>query len=241
MYSINGCPSISLNSIQTYKLLKAYKTMKNTLLAFFLLFTFLTSQPLPGAADASNEQVVDTLGKKLRADANYYIIPVIPIHRCGPYDKCRSSGSSLALASIEKTCPLDVVVVDRYQALPLTFTPVNPKKGAIRVSTDLNIKFLSHATCPHNRMVWKLDRFNVSKRQWFITIGGVAGNPGWETINNWFKIEKYVDAYKLVFCPSVVQSSKHMCKDVGVFVDENGNKRLALSDVPLKVKFQQAW
>jgi hypothetical protein len=31
-----------------------------------------------------------------------------------------------------------------------------------------------------------------------------------------------------------------MCKDVGVFVDENGNKRLALSDVPLKVKFQQA-
>jgi len=51
----------------------------------------------------------------------------------------------------------------------------------------------------------------------------------------------YGDAYKLVFCPSVVQSFKHMCKDVGVFVDENGNKRLALSDVPLKVKFQQAW
>jgi hypothetical protein len=25
-----------------------------------------------------------------------------------------------------------------------------------------------------------------------------------------------------------------------VFVDEKGNKRLALSDVPLKVKFQQA-
>jgi len=70
------------------------------------------------------------LGKKLRADANYYIIPVIPIHKCGPYDKCRSSGSSLG-----KTCPLDVVVVDRYQALPLTFTPVNPKKGVIRVST----------------------------------------------------------------------------------------------------------
>jgi hypothetical protein len=215
--------------------------MKNTLLAFFFLFTFLSSpQPLLGAAKASNEQVVDTFSKKLRADANYYIIPVIPIHKCGPYGKCRSSGSSLALASIGKTCPLDVVVVDRYQALPLTFMPVHPKKGVIRVSTDLNIKFSSRATCLHHSMVWKLDRFNVSKRQWFITIGGVAGNPGWETINNWFKIEKYGDAYKLVFCPSVVQSFKHMCKDVGVFVDENGNKRLALSDVPLKVKFQQA-
>jgi hypothetical protein len=100
--------------------------------------------------------------------------------------------------------------------LPLIFTPVNPKKDVIRVSTDLNIKFSSHGTIS--------DSFT-----------------GWETINNWFKIEKYGDAYKLVYCPSVVQSFKHLCnKDVGVFVDEKGNKRLALSDVPLKVKFQQA-
>ncbi|CAK8532322.1 unnamed protein product [Lathyrus sativus] len=214
--------------------------MKITLLAFILLYALLSSKPLLGAADASSEQVVDTLGKKLRADASYYILPVTPIYRCGPYGKCRSSGSSLALASIGKTCPLDVVVVDKYQGLPLTFTPVNPKKGVIRVSTDLNIKFTSSPTCLHHSMVWKLDRFNVSKRQWFVTTGGVAGNPGWETINNWFKIEKYGDAYKLVLCPSVVQSFKHLCKDVGVFVDQNGNKRLALSDVPLKVKFQQA-
>ncbi|KAK2367415.1 miraculin [Trifolium repens] len=53
--------------------------------------------------------------------------------------------------------------------------------------------------------------------------------------------KKYGNAYKLVYCPShVVQSFKHLCKDVGVFVDEKGNKHLALSDVPLKVKFQQA-
>ncbi|KAL5081258.1 hypothetical protein RYX36_009679 [Vicia faba] len=214
--------------------------MKNTLLAFMLLFTFLSSQPLLGAADASNDQVVDTFGKKLRADANYYILPVSPIYKCGPYDKCRSSGSSLALANIGKSCPFDVVIVDKYQGLPLTFTPVNPKKGVIRVSTDLNIKFASRPTCLHHSMVWTLDSFNVSKRQWFVITGGVVGNPDWETINNWFKIEKDGDAYKLVFCPSVVQSFKHLCKNVGVFVDENGNKRLALSDVPLKVKFQQA-
>ncbi|CAL5184911.1 unnamed protein product [Lathyrus oleraceus] len=215
--------------------------MKITLLAFILLFAFLSSQPFLGAADASNDQVVDILGKKLRAYASYYILPVLPIHKCGPYDKCRSSGSSLALASIgRKTCPLDVVVVDKYQGLPLTFTPVNPKKGVIRVSTDLNIKFASRPTCLHHSMVWKLDSFDVYKRQWFVTTGGVAGNPGPETINNWFKIEKYGDGYKLVFCPSVVQSFKYLCNNVGVFVDQNGNKRLALSDVPLKVKFQQA-
>ncbi|XP_058773541.1 kunitz trypsin inhibitor 5-like [Vicia villosa] len=214
--------------------------MKITFLAFFLLFAFMSSQPLLGDAEASFDQVVDTLGKKLRADANYYILPVLPIHKCGPYGKCRSSGSSLALASLEKSCPLDVVVVDKYQGLPITFTPVNPKKGVIRVSTDLNIKFTSRPTCLHHSTVWRLDRYNVYKRQWFVTTGGVVGNPGLETINNWFKIGKYGDAYKLMFCPSVVQSFKHVCKDVGIFVDENGNKRLALSDVPLKVKFQQA-
>ncbi|GAU35587.1 hypothetical protein TSUD_295230 [Trifolium subterraneum] len=214
--------------------------MKITLLAFVLFFAFFSSQPLLGAAEASNDQVVDTLGKKLRADANYYILPVIPVSRCGPHEKCRSSGASLGLASIRQSFPLDVVVVNRYQGLPLTFKPVNPKKGVIRVSTDLNIKFSSRATSPQHSTVWKLDRFDFSKKQWFVTSGGVAGNPSWETINNWFKIEKYGDAYKLVYCPSVVQSFKHLCKDVGVFVDEKGNKRLALSDVPLKVKFQQA-
>ncbi|KAL5064748.1 hypothetical protein RYX36_026485, partial [Vicia faba] len=80
-------------------------------------------QPLLGVADASNDQVVDTLGKKLRADANYYILPVLPIHKCKPYEKCGSSGSSLALANIGKSCPFDVMVVDKYQGLPLTFTP----------------------------------------------------------------------------------------------------------------------
>ncbi|KAK2367414.1 miraculin [Trifolium repens] len=205
--------------------------MKIAFLAFVLLFAFLSSKPFLGAADASNEQVVDTLGKKLRADANYYIIPVIPVFR---------GGTSIGLTNNGQSYPLDVAVVNRYQGLPLTFKPVNPKKGVIRVSTDLNIKFSSRRTIPDRSTVWKLDRFDFSKRQWFVTTGGVVGNPSWETINNWFKIEKYGDAYKLVYCPSVVQSFKHLCKDVGVFVDEKGNKRLALSDVPLKVKFQQA-
>jgi hypothetical protein len=205
--------------------------MKSTLLAFVLLYAFLNSQPTLGTLDFSNDQVVDILGKKLRANANYYIIPVIPIS---------SAGASLGLASIGKKFPLDVVVVNKYQGLPLAFTPINSKKGVIRVSTDLNIKFSSRTSNAKHSTVWTLDDYDFSKRQWFVTTGGVVGNPGWETIYNWFKIEKYGDAYKLVFCPSVIPSYKLMCKDVGVFVDEKGNKRLALSDVPLKVKFQQA-
>jgi len=51
-------------------------------------------------------------------------------------------------------------------------------------------------------------------------------------------IQLFSAAYKIVYCPTLFPSSKHLCKDVGVFVDENGYRRLALSDVPFKVKFQ---
>ncbi|KAK7270710.1 hypothetical protein RJT34_26067 [Clitoria ternatea] len=207
--------------------------MKISLLAFVLLIAF-GSQPLLSAAEASPEQVLDTSGKVLRAGVSYNILLSMP------YTSCRSP-QGLALTRINgKSCPLDVVVVDRYHGLPLSFTPVNPKKGVIRVSTDLNIMFPLNASCPHHSTVWKLDNFDVSKKQWFVTTGGVVGNPGWETIKNWFKIEKYDGAYKLLYCPSVCPSCKHECKNVGKFVDQNGNQRLALSDVPFQVKFLKA-
>jgi hypothetical protein len=85
--------------------------------------------------------------------------------------------------------------------------------------------------------VWKLDRFDVSKRKSCTTTNGFTGNLGPHSISNWFKIEKYVEGYKLVYCPSVCASCKHECKNVGLFEDENSNKCLALSDVPYQVKF----
>ncbi|XP_057443449.1 kunitz trypsin inhibitor 5-like [Lotus japonicus] len=212
----------------------------STLLAFVLLFAFISQQPLLGAAEASPEQVVDITGKKLRAGTNYYILPASPLYRCGRYGRCRS-GEGLSLASTDKSCPLDVVLVSGpygYHGIPLTFRPVDSKKGVIRVSTDLNIMFQTdHTSCAEYSPVWKID---ASKGKWFVSSGGSVGNPGWKTIYNWFKIEKSNEAYKLVYCPNVVQSSKHLCKNIGLIVDDNGNRRLALSDVPFKVKFQKA-
>lgn len=214
--------------------------MNNTLLSIVLLCALsLSTQALLGAADASPKQVVDTSGKKLRAGANYYIVPSVPITRCGSYGRCMPRDGGFALASIGESCPLDVVIVDRYHRLPVTFTPLNPKKGVVRVSTDLNIQFSAATSCPQST-VWKLDRFDASTNQWFVTTGGIVGNPGWQTIRNWFKIEEFEKDYKLVYCPSVCKSCKHLCKNVGMFVDENGNKRLALVDAPYKVKFEKA-
>ena len=71
--------------------------------------------------------------------------------------------------------------------------------------------------------------------------GGVEGNPGPATLSNWFKIEKFGDDYKLVFCPTVCNFCKVVCKDVGIFIDDDGLRRLALTDdQPFKVMFKNA-
>ncbi|KAM7469005.1 hypothetical protein LguiA_007188 [Lonicera macranthoides] len=199
--------------------------MKTTLL--FLLIAFSTISL--SAADASPNPVLDVTGKNLRSGVNYYVLPVF-----------KGKGGGLTLASTgNKPCPLDVVQ-EKYEfksGLPLTFTPVDPKKGVIRVSTDLNIKFSTATKCPQST-TWKLD-YDKLLQQYVITSGGVEGNPGPKTLNNWFKIEKYENDYKFLFCPSVCNYCKVICRDVGIFM-KNGMRYLALSDVPFKVMFKKA-
>ncbi|KAK4270736.1 hypothetical protein QN277_019510 [Acacia crassicarpa] len=213
--------------------------MKSSFLLFALSIAVSTAQILLAAAGPSPEQVVDTTGKKVRAGVDYYIRPV-PETPCDGRGPCvNGEGLVLIARSVNVTCPLNVAVVVGFRGLPLQFTPVDPKKGVVRVSTDQNIKFNQTTACKEGT-VWKLDDFDTTTGQWFITTGGVVGNPGRETAGNWFKIEKYEDAYKLLYCPSVCKFCKVLCKDVGVFVDQNQSRRLALSDKPMKVHFQPA-
>jgi hypothetical protein len=115
---------------------------------------------------------------------------------------------------------------------------VNQTKGVVPVSTDLNIKFSASTICVQST-VWRLDKFDESRSQWFVTSGGVEGNPGRGTTSNWFKIEKHDRDYKLVFCPTVCNFCKVLCRDVGIYI-EDGRRSLALSDVPFIVMFKKA-
>ncbi|MBA0571669.1 hypothetical protein Golob_002048 [Gossypium lobatum] len=193
----------------------------------FLALSFI----LCASGSAAPDPVLDISGKMLRTGNDYYILPVF-----------RGRGGGLTLASTgNETCPLHVVQeqLEVSNGLPVTFSPFNIKKGVIRVSTDHNIKFSAATICVQST-VWKLANFDDSTRQWFLTCGGVEGNPGRQTIDNWFKIEKHEDDYKLVFCPTVCDFCKVMCRDVGVFIDDAGVRRLALSDVPFKIMFKRA-
>ncbi|KAJ4828764.1 hypothetical protein Tsubulata_035420 [Turnera subulata] len=201
----------------------------------FLLFA-LATKPLLGEAAAKEPEVVrDLNGGKLRAGIDYYILPAV---RGG-------GGGGLTMGSRgEQTCPPDVVQ-DRHEVskgLPLTLTPLNSsKKGhVVRVSTDLNIKFSAASACVDQSNVWNLDNYDGFIKQWFVTTSGEQGNPGARTVSSWFKIEKNGDDYSLRFCPTVCDYCRVLCRDIGIFVDETGVRRLALSDVPFKVMFKKA-
>ncbi|KAL3342648.1 hypothetical protein AABB24_026599 [Solanum stoloniferum] len=202
----------------------------NQLFLPFLILAISSNSFLSSAAESPPE-VVDIDGKILRTGVDYYILPVV-----------RGRGGGLTMDSIgDKICPLDAVVQEHHeidQGLPLTFTPVNPKKGVIRESTDLNIIFSANSICVQTTQ-WKLDDFDETTGQYFITLGGTQGNPGRETISNWFKIEKFDRDYKLLYCPTVCDFCKVICRDIGIFI-QDGVRRLALSDVPFKVMFKKA-
>ncbi|KAL0318697.1 UNVERIFIED_CONTAM: Miraculin [Sesamum angustifolium] len=178
--------------------------MKTTqLFLTFFLFTIFTNRSLLSAAAEEPAPVLDTDRNLVRAGVEYYILPVI-----------RGRGGGLTLASTgNETCPLDVVQeqLEVKNGLPLTFRPVNPKKGVVRVSTDQNIKFSAATICVQST-VWKLDKYDASTGKYFITTG-VEGKAGRETISNWFKIETYGDDdYKLVSAPQCVITAKSYAK-----------------------------
>ncbi|XP_071692645.1 kunitz trypsin inhibitor 5-like [Rutidosis leptorrhynchoides] len=170
---------------------------------------------------ASFDSVLDITGKNLRAGVDYYVMPAAKRGGSG-------GGITAGRTGQNKTCAQGVAQLQTNKyGLPLTFTPVDPKKHVIRLSTDVNIKFSGHNNCNESN-IWKIN-YNEGVKQYFLILGGVEGNPGRETLDNWFKIEKTEDGYKFVFCPTVCNFCKVLCRDVGIFLDDTGMRRLALT------------
>ncbi|XP_027169809.1 kunitz trypsin inhibitor 2-like [Coffea eugenioides] len=204
--------------------------MKNKfLLTSFLFFIIHTNLIFCSAAPEPLPPVLDVAGKLLRAGVNYYILPAIIIGN--------DIGGGLTLAN--GTCPPEVIQ-DNYEftdGIPLVFSPLDPKKGIVRVSSDTNVKFSSTSKCAQSS-VWKLSELDALMGKHFVGIGGVEGNPGPKTLGSWFKIETFDRSCKLKFCPSVCKFCKVICKDIGI-VFQKGKRRLALSDDPFKVIFKR--
>ncbi|KAI7725913.1 hypothetical protein M8C21_032425, partial [Ambrosia artemisiifolia] len=195
-----------------------YKWQVKTGILLFSLAFILVANSVPAP-------VLDYNGKYVRTGVEYLVKPAALDGEYG--------GLYVADFFGEKPCPVGIAQSrDDADGLSLSFAPVNPKKGVIRLSTDVNIKFSGSNNCNESN-IWKLE-YDKSLKQYAVMVGGVEGNPGPETLENWFKIEKTDDGYKFVFCPSVCSYCKVMCRDVGIVLEEGGARRLALSNDPSK-------
>ncbi|XP_071706719.1 kunitz trypsin inhibitor 5-like [Rutidosis leptorrhynchoides] len=194
--------------------------------SFFFTFVLLSILTL-SSCQFRRSPVLDTDRNILRSGTNYYVLPV-----------AHGEGGGLTLARGNgQTCPLEVVqeVSEGSNGLPVNFASAN-KDGIIRETVDLNIKFSDASTCAPNT-VWRAE-FSNGKRT--LTSQGILGRPGKDTISNWFKIDKFEDHYKLVYCPSVCHTCKPDCAAVGSSIGEKGRRSLVLNNKPLKVMFKKA-
>ncbi|KAJ4699508.1 Kunitz trypsin inhibitor [Melia azedarach] len=203
--------------------------MKSLLFALsFLLFA--------SAASAATDPVVDFHGEPLRTDTSYYIVSAI----------IGAGGGGLNLAAgRNKTCPLDVIQErsDLKEGRPLTFSPANSNDHLVYCSTDLNIQFTTSPLTCNEPSVWRVDNYDESTGKWYISTNGVKGNPGAQTLRNWFKFEKIGEEsmfYRIVYCPTVCESCVHLCSDVSRYSSEDGVRRLALSEDQFPITFVKA-
>ncbi|KMT07073.1 hypothetical protein BVRB_6g154000 [Beta vulgaris subsp. vulgaris] len=197
------------------------------------IFLFLCLSPL--TSTAANIAVLDINGRPLQARSNYYILPVI---------RGRGGGLRMTPKNATQLCPLAYVAQEGSElanGLPLKFYPVNPKDKTISLSTDLNFVFDAATICVQSTQ-WRLAFDEVTGRR-YVGFGGEIGNPGGNTVSNWFKIEKAETGkydYKIVFCPGVCNFCKVACGEIGVFVEKDGRRLLGINNQPLLVMFKKA-
>lgn len=178
----------------------------------------------------ATESLFDMDGDAVMPGNKYYIVSAI----------WGAGGGGLDLAHGRNGyCPLDVIQhgTSLMRGTSVTFyTQDNSTGYAVQTSSDVNIKFNAEPdTCEDKLPVWKVDDYDRKTRKYFITTGGVLGNPGCETVGNWFRFESVGyegsnGVYKMAHCPSVCDSRySKLCKEIGIHF-YRGQRRLVLTD-----------
>ncbi|VFQ77992.1 unnamed protein product [Cuscuta campestris] len=207
-------------------------------LQLFLVLSLSSLLPFPSLSEnptsddgAEKSPVLDAGGGRLLAGVNYFVLPV--------------TGGGLSPAKVNEkhaACPRDIVQEsgEDRTGLPVVISPVEGRTGPVQLSTDVNVKFSAPiAAACLNETVWRVGKYDEAAEKFPVVTGGAEGNPGPETIGNWFKIEKHGPGYKFVFCPTVAGTLQVVCQDVGVFPGAGGARILALGDSPLVVTFKR--
>ncbi|XP_015167015.1 miraculin-like [Solanum tuberosum] len=187
--------------------------------------------------------VLDMDGEPLKINEEYSILSVLP------------GGGSVYLADIDNLteCPNDVVK-DRsgdfdHSTPVLFYTMQLGRDHFVYENQDVSIMFSTSSSTKScfNETVWKAGYYflgPVHPPPRFVITGGTLGIPGPNTLNNWFKIEKYETesphSYKLRYCPSqyMCPTCQFDCADVGLYKDMEYT-RLALNNMPYPFGFSK--
>ncbi|XP_057530034.1 miraculin-like [Amaranthus tricolor] len=144
-------------------------------------------------------EILDTDGNPLVSGSRYYILT------SGWGAAGRGGVTPTIRSSSGVPCPKYVAQFSSEweKGRPVSFFPSDPNQKEITEETEVNISFGLDPYC-RNSMVWQLnfEDSGVGSYIPFITTNGVIGNPGAETFNNWFQIEKIdkFGSYRILYC-----------------------------------------
>ncbi|CAJ2665966.1 unnamed protein product [Trifolium pratense] len=164
------------------------KTVFLSLTFTFLLFGFTTGFSLTFSND---EQVLDTNGNPIILGGEYYIFPATLDHHKG--------GLRLAKTGDSK-CPDTILQNLNITGLPVKFTIPNISNGIILIGTKFDIEFTKKPNCvKSSKWLIVYDYYEDDQLIFYFGIGDPESKPE-TSIPGIFYIEKYENAYKIVFC-----------------------------------------
>ncbi|KAL0701621.1 hypothetical protein Bca4012_057743 [Brassica carinata] len=175
--------------------------------------------------------VLDINGDTIFRDS-YYVLPVIrgqggglSLRGRGDLDVSFGPVISNTLDIVQRSSELE-------EGIPVKFSNWKIKVAFVPESRNLNIETVVRATICIQSTYWRVGEFDEERKQNFV----VAGPQ--DSQKSFFQIQKCGDdAYKFVFCPPALETR---CSNVGIFVDEVGVRRLALTSEPFLVVFKKA-
>ncbi|CAH2067039.1 unnamed protein product [Thlaspi arvense] len=192
-----------------------------------MFYFLLALTAVLAATTNAGEPVLDVEGRPI-FDGSYFVLPAI----FGP------AGGGLTLAPHgDKPCSFDIVQESSEikMAIPVRFSNWMSGVGFVPESVPLNIEMDIKATICVQSTYWWVDESYRESETRFV---GAGLKPEGYSSKSFFLIKKSGDfrnGYKFVFCPRYSD-----CIDVGIFVDENGARRLAISSTPFSVVFVKA-
>ncbi|KAH9715359.1 Kunitz trypsin inhibitor 5 [Citrus sinensis] len=165
---------------------------------------------------SSEKPVTDINGNAVNTSMDYYVIPA---NANGDVGRSGGYGGISLITGRHRNGLMDVILHPNISnhGIKIRFSQAGYSSDNIVMQwSDLNFIFSALPGKPS----WSVDNYDKSLTQWFITDGGVEGNPGGHTLLDWFKFESDGgNTYRIIHCPSVCSTCGTLCNHIGLSPD----------------------